>query len=108
MSFAIRDLGASGGIAVTGSHNDASWNALKFFGPDGALLNPARSEELLDVYHGASFELATWDRLKPVETAPAVRASGLERLCVPPESAAAWAAAGRQDLIAGRAVSWRY
>ena len=55
VSFAIRDLGASGGIAVTGSHNDARWNALKFFGPDGALLNAAKNEELLDIYHGAAF-----------------------------------------------------
>jgi len=80
VSFAIRELGASGGIAVTGSHNDASWNALKFFGPDGALLNPPKGEELLDLYHGAAFELATWDRLKPVETAPDVEERYLEYL----------------------------
>ena len=80
VSFAIRDLGASGGIAITGSHNDASWNALKFFGPDGALLNAAKNEELLDVYHGAAFELATWDRLKPVDAAPDVEERYLEYL----------------------------
>jgi phosphomannomutase len=45
VSFAIREFGASGGIAITGSHNDAGWNALKFFGPDGALLNAAKNEE---------------------------------------------------------------
>jgi phosphomannomutase len=72
VSFAIRELGASGGIAITGSHNDAGWNALKFFGPDGALLNAAKNEELLDVYHGAAFAFAAWDRLQPVETAPGV------------------------------------
>ena len=80
VSFAIREFGASGGIAITGSHNDANWNALKFFGPDGALLNAARNEELLDIYHGAAFELATWDRLKPVETAPDVEERYLEHL----------------------------
>jgi phosphomannomutase len=80
VSFAIRDLGASGGIAITGSHNDASWNALKFLGPDGALLNAAKNEELLDVYHGAAFELATWDRLGPVEGAPGVEERYLEYL----------------------------
>ena len=80
VSFAIRDLGASGGIAITGSHNDASWNALKFFGPDGALLNAAKNEELLDVYHGASFELATWDRLKAVDAAPDIEERYLEYL----------------------------
>ena len=84
VSFAIRELGASGGIAITGSHNDASWNALKFFGPDGALLNAAKNEELLDVYHGAAFELATWDRLKPVETAPDVEDRYLEHLAERP------------------------
>jgi phosphomannomutase len=72
VSFAIRELGASGGIAVTGSHNDADWNALKFFGPDGALLNAAKNEELLDIYHGAAFTLAAWDRLQPVEAASGI------------------------------------
>jgi phosphomannomutase len=80
VSFAIRELGASGAIAITGSHNDASWNALKFFGPDGALLNAAKSEELLDIYHGAAFGFATWDRLKPVDTAADVEERYLEYL----------------------------
>jgi phosphomannomutase len=80
VSFAIRDLGASGGIVVTGSHNDASWNALKFFGPDGAQLNAARNGELLDVYHAAAFERAPWDRLKPVEMAPGVEERYVEYL----------------------------
>jgi phosphomannomutase len=80
LSFAIRELGASGGIAVTGSHNDASWNALKFFGPDGALLNAAKNGELLDVYHGAAYNLATCDRLLPVETAPDVEDRYLDQL----------------------------
>ena len=31
---------------------------------------------------------------QPVETAPAVRKAGIERLCVPPEAVAAWQAAG--------------
>jgi phosphomannomutase len=69
LSFGIREIGAAGGIAITGSHNDSRWNALKFFGPDGALLNAAKGGELLDVYRGASFERATWDRFSPVDTA---------------------------------------
>ena len=50
LSFAVRELGADGGVAITGSHNDADWNALKFIGPDGALLNAVKSEELMDIY----------------------------------------------------------
>jgi phosphomannomutase len=80
VSFTIRELGASGGIAITGSHNDAAWNALKFFGPDGALLNAAKSGELLDIYHGAAFELATCDRLETVEAAPDVEDRYLDHL----------------------------
>jgi phosphomannomutase len=66
VSFAVRELGADGGISVTGSHNDAEWNALKFVGPDGALLNAVKSEELLDIYHASHFRLAAWNELKPV------------------------------------------
>ncbi|HSK08724.1 MAG TPA: hypothetical protein VK911_04050 [Vicinamibacterales bacterium] len=80
ISFVIRELGAAGGIAVTGSHNDANWNALKFFGPDGALLNAAKNEELLDIYHGAAYERAGWDRLQPVEGAPDAADRYLEHL----------------------------
>ena len=66
ISFAVRELGAEGGLSITGSHNDAEWNALKFVGSGGALLNPARGEELLDVYHTSDFRLATWDQVRPV------------------------------------------
>lgn len=66
LSFAVRELGAGGGIAITGSHNDARWNALKFFGPDGALLNAVMTEELLDIYHAGVFLAAPWDRLRPL------------------------------------------
>jgi phosphomannomutase len=59
VSFAIRDLGCSGGISITGSHNDTRWNALKFVGPDGSLLNALKSEELLDVYHASAFRAPT-------------------------------------------------
>jgi phosphomannomutase len=81
VSFAVRELGASGAIAVTGSHNDANWNALKFFGPDGALLNAAANGELLDIYHGSAFDRASWDELRPIEPAPDVEHRYLDHLC---------------------------
>jgi phosphomannomutase len=70
LSFAVRELGADGGLAVTGSHNDADWNALKFLGPDGALLNAVKSEELMDIYHAGRWSLAPWDRLRALGPAP--------------------------------------
>jgi phosphomannomutase len=80
ISFAVRELGAAGGIAITGSHNDARWNALKFLGADGALLNAAKNEEMLDIYHGAAFARARADRLLPVEPAPGTVGRYLEHL----------------------------
>jgi phosphomannomutase len=80
VSFAVRELGAAGGIAITGSHNDARWNALKFLGADGALLNAAKNEEMLDIYHGAAFERARAERLLPVEPAPGMVERYLEHL----------------------------
>lgn len=55
LSFAVRELGCAAGIGITGSHNDAAWNALKFLGPDGMLLDAVKGEELLDIYHAAAF-----------------------------------------------------
>lgn len=82
VSFAIRELGASGGLAITGSHNDASWNALKFFGPDGALLNAAKNEELLDIYHGATYARAAFGRLQRLEAAPDLTGRYLDHLAI--------------------------
>lgn len=80
VSFGVRELGTGGGISITGSHNDARWNALKFFGPDGALLNAVKSEELLDIYHASAFLTAAWERLRPVGEAPEVLERYLEHL----------------------------
>ncbi len=55
--FAIRHHGASGGIAITASHNPAPWNALKLFGPGGTFLVPAQSDE---VARRARQGIASW------------------------------------------------
>ena len=59
----IRRTDAAGGISIGASHNDAEWNALKFFGPRGTYLSTAEASELLDIYHLRKFDFAVWDRL---------------------------------------------
>ncbi len=80
LSFAVRELGADGGISITGGHNGARWNALKFIGGDGTLLNAVKSEELLDLYHGSAYLLAPWDKIRTVTNAPSVEERYLEHL----------------------------
>jgi phosphomannomutase len=80
ISFGVRELAAAGGISVSGSHNDVRWNALKFIGPDGVLLNSVKSEELLDIYHASSFLTADWRTLKPITRDPEIVDRYLETL----------------------------
>jgi phosphomannomutase len=68
--FAIRHHGASGGLAITASHNPAPWNALKLFGPGGTFLTPAQSEE---VARRARMGVPAWAKH---DTVGAVRADG--------------------------------
>jgi len=63
LQLAVRWLGAQGGISITGGHNPAAWNALKFVRGDGLYLNVMQAEELLDIVHQGEFEKATWNRI---------------------------------------------
>jgi phosphomannomutase len=64
LQLAVPWLGAQGGISITGGHNPAAWNALKFVRGDGLYLNSTQAEELLDIYHQGEFTKATWDRIR--------------------------------------------
>ncbi len=69
--YLVQKQKAAGAIVVTGSHNDASWNALKFINADGALFNPIEGEEMLDLYHLGEYTKAVWNEVgaeKPLET----------------------------------------
>jgi phosphomannomutase len=64
-SLSIMELGADGGIVISGSHNPAEWNALKFFKRTGICLNESEAAELLDIYYQGSFRGVAHDKLKP-------------------------------------------
>jgi phosphomannomutase len=63
IQHAIRRLEAAGGVSIGASHNAAEWNALKFFGAQGAYLSTAEASELLDIYHLKKFRFVEWDRV---------------------------------------------
>ena len=60
-----RALGARGGIAITASHNEAPWNALKFVSREGLFLDPIHAEELFDIYHQRDFPFVGEPDLRP-------------------------------------------
>jgi phosphomannomutase len=67
MQLLLRELGAKGGIAISGGHNPEGWNALKFVRDDGIYLNALQASELLDVFHQSEFSKRPWNQLLPVQ-----------------------------------------
>ncbi|MEK6647179.1 MAG: phosphoglucosamine mutase [Candidatus Firestonebacteria bacterium] len=65
-SLMVEELGASGGIVISGSHNPIEWNALKFLRADGVFLNDSEGRELLNIYYQGNFKKAKWNELKEV------------------------------------------
>ena len=70
VQFAIRSCRLAGGISITASHNDAKWNALKFIGKEGMLLNSFQSQEVMDIYHLGEFRKNPWNSLGKVRALP--------------------------------------
>ncbi|MCK4931437.1 MAG: phosphoglucosamine mutase [Candidatus Aminicenantes bacterium] len=57
-----KENNATGGIAVTASHNPKDWNGLKFISGEGLYLNPSQTQEFLDIYHQGEFSLVHADK----------------------------------------------
>jgi phosphomannomutase len=64
LQLAVKWLGAEGGISISAGHNPEPWNALKFVRADGLYLNGTQADELLDIFHQAEFEKATWQGIR--------------------------------------------
>ncbi len=63
VALAVEKLGATGGIAITASHNPIQWNGLKFIGEDGLFLNLEENEKLWTLVDRNDFRFAPWDKL---------------------------------------------
>ncbi|MBP6820659.1 MAG: phosphoglucosamine mutase [Acidobacteria bacterium] len=70
----VRQRKASGGIAITASHNPAEWNALKFVNAEGLFLSPGQAREMLDIYHQGDYTKVSGSEMRSVE----LFASGLD------------------------------
>ncbi|MEP7336711.1 MAG: phosphoglucosamine mutase [Acidobacteriota bacterium] len=63
----VRQRKASGGIAITASHNPAEWNALKFVNAEGLFLSNGQARELLDIYHQGEYTKVAGSEMRNVE-----------------------------------------
>lgn len=61
LSFAVRDLGCSGGICMTASHNPAAYNGYKAYGPDGCQITSEAAKSI-------SASIASIDAFSGVKT----------------------------------------
>jgi phosphomannomutase len=66
-SVMVRELDADGGLMISGSHNPAEWNALKFLRGDGIDLNEAQGAELLALHDQRRFRSVPWHSLRPIQ-----------------------------------------
>jgi phosphoglucomutase len=77
LSFAIRKLGAHGGVMITASHNPPKYNGYKAFWADGGQVVPPYDAAIIKTYN----ELKNWNEIK---TLPSEKAQNWIKI-VPPE-----------------------
>jgi len=58
----VENSDASGGIAITASHNPAEWNAMKLVGENGMFLFPKAAETFLNTIN-EPVSFANWDKI---------------------------------------------
>lgn len=52
LSYAVRSLGAAGGVMITASHNPPEYNGYKVYGPDGGQVLPDAAEKITALIEG--------------------------------------------------------
>lgn len=55
IQFSVKPQKAAGGVSITGGHHGMGWNSISLMDEDGAFLEPAGGENVLDIYHAGDF-----------------------------------------------------
>lgn len=67
VQMAIEHHKASGGIAITASHNPIQWNGLKFMDGNTRFLNPENAAKVYAMGEAGDFKLKEWEDLGSIE-----------------------------------------
>ena len=67
LQLMVKLLNAKGGIAITASHNNIEFNALKFINSNGCFLDKIMANELFDIYSQRDFNAVGESLLRGVE-----------------------------------------
>jgi phosphomannomutase len=59
----VRQLGASGGVEITASHNPADWNGIKLFHREGRVLTSSEGEQVKKLFESKRFTESRWDAI---------------------------------------------
>jgi phosphomannomutase len=63
MQFMIPELGASGGVSVSGAHHPQGWNSISLFDGSGGFMSPSEGEVVLEVMRGGEYHKARWNEI---------------------------------------------
>lgn len=71
VGMGVRFLKATGGIAITASHNPVQWNGMKFIGSHGLFLDADENKDMLSLANrSGNVTFAPWDRTGSHESIP--------------------------------------
>jgi phosphomannomutase len=63
VQFNVKELNASGGIAISASHNPNEWNALKLLNKTGQFLSPEEYNSMIKSLDTSQSSFKSWDEL---------------------------------------------
>ncbi len=67
LQFSVGPHQAAGGVSISGGHHGMGWNAITLIGSDGALIDPAGGETVLDLYHAGDFLRRRTDQIGQIK-----------------------------------------
>lgn len=63
VQYTVKNLGASGGIAISASHNPNQWNALKLLNNTGQFMTPDQNKQMLKFLEHPAAGYRSWDKI---------------------------------------------